>query len=405
MRILFLSGWFPYPPVNGARIRIYNLLKELSAHHEITLLSLVEGMGAPDAEAYLPALGKYCERVETVRAKEFAPNSLKAHLGFLSLKPRSVVDTYSPRMGELVERELARGAYDVLIASEVGAGGRVTPYVNKARQVTKILDALEIGVIREQTSHPASVLKQARYSLTWLKFTRYLRKTLRAFDACTVPSHQEKLNLLQAVPEHGVVRVIPHGLDMTLYQQSLAPPKPGSLVFCGSLTFPPNLDALRFFLGDVYPLIKREIPDVGLQIVGSVEGIPVDHLPTDSSVFFTGLVLDVRPHVAQGWVSVVPLRIGAGTRLKIVEAMALGSPVVSTSKGAEGLEVVHGHNILIADDPADFARQTVRLLRSPELRAQLAANGRRLVEQKYSAETMGRKMNDLLEEVRSRDRR
>jgi glycosyltransferase involved in cell wall biosynthesis len=153
---------------------------------------------------------------------------------------------------------------------------------------------------------------------------------------------------------------------------------------------------MEFFLRDVFPLIKAQRPNVRMSITGGYDGVPVSRLPMGDGVELTGYLPDIRPAVAQSWVSVVPLRMGGGTRLKILEAMALGTPVVSTAKGAEGLEVTHEEDILIADAPDDFAQAVLRLLRDEDLRASLSAAGRRLVAERYSWETCARRLEQLL---------
>jgi glycosyltransferase involved in cell wall biosynthesis len=160
-----------------------------------------------------------------------------------------------------------------------------------------------------------------------------------------------------------------------------------------------NYDAMGFFLGDILPLIKKERPEVVLRITGKTAGVPLEQLPNVDDVIFTGYLDDVRPSVAQSWVSVVPLRVGGGTRLKILEAMALGTPVVSTSKGAEGLDVTLGENILIADTPSGFADATLHLLEDHGLRARLSENGRSLVRTRYDWAQIGEEFERLLSDI------
>jgi glycosyltransferase involved in cell wall biosynthesis len=173
-------------------------------------------------------------------------------------------------------------------------------------------------------------------------------------------------------------------------------------VYNGALTYSANYDAMRYFLADIYPLIKQHVPEVSLTITGSLSGVELSGLALDKSVRLSGYVDDVRIPVAEASVCVVPLRQGSGTRLKILEAMALGTPVVATSKGAEGLDVTPGHNILLANDPGEFAAQVVYLLRSGSLRDQLAKHARLLVEQQYDWDQIGERFMVLVEEVARR---
>jgi glycosyltransferase involved in cell wall biosynthesis len=171
------------------------------------------------------------------------------------------------------------------------------------------------------------------------------------------------------------------------------------LVFPGALTYDANFDAMAFFLRKVFPAVKVRQPAVVLRITGKTDGVLVNRLPLDERVILTGYLEDIRPTVAQSWVCVVPLRVGGGTRLKILEAMALGTAVVSTSKGAEGLEVTPGEDILIADEPTEFADAVLCLLDEQALRAKLAVKGRRLVHERYGWEHITKKLEQLLYQV------
>jgi glycosyltransferase involved in cell wall biosynthesis len=156
---------------------------------------------------------------------------------------------------------------------------------------------------------------------------------------------------------------------------------------------------MQYFLAEIYPLIKQQIPDVILTITGSTKGVDLDGLRLDESVHLTGYVDDVRQPVARSAVCVVPIQQGGGTRLKILEAMALGTPVVATSKGAEGLDMIDGEHLLIADAPDAFAEAVVNVLRDTELRRRLATHARALVEARYDWGPIGQQFVELVEEV------
>jgi len=201
------------------------------------------------------------------------------------------------------------------------------------------------------------------------------------------------------VGQEAEVTVIPNGVDCAHNRPGLAQSRPNALVYNGALTYSANYDAMRWFLTFVYPQIKAKQPGVSLTITGSTQGVELDGLALDSSVSLTGYVEDVRMPVTEAAVCVVPIRQGGGTRLKILEAMALGTPVVATSKGAEGLAVVDGEHLLIADEPAAFADATLRLLRDGGLRNRLTSSARALVEAKYDWAHIGRRFVDLVEET------
>jgi len=170
------------------------------------------------------------------------------------------------------------------------------------------------------------------------------------------------------------------------------------------MTYSANYDAMQFFLRDVYPQVRAAVPGASLTITGSTAGVDQAGLALDDTVHLTGYVDDIRPVIAGSAACVVPLRQGGGTRLKILEAMALGVPVVSTRKGAEGLDVVDGEHLLLADTPRDLAAATVRLLQDGALRACLASQARALVERRYDWRAIGAAFTALVEETVARRR-
>jgi glycosyltransferase involved in cell wall biosynthesis len=392
MNVLLVSRWFPYPPDNGSRIRVFNLIKHLSRNHEIHLVSFaVETI----TEERLAAMRRYCRRVDVVLHESFEPNRLKALLGFFCWRPRSVVDTYSVEMQRLIEQAQRVRAFDIAIGSQIDTA----PYVTALPGTPKILEEMELTTLYERLSkerHP--VLKLRKWS-TWWKLSRYVTDLLRASDGCTVVSERERERVLQVLPGYRPIEIVPNGVDLDYYAADFGPPEADTLVYPGALTYGANFDAVDFFLRDVFPLIRARRPDARLSVTGKVDGVPIDRLPDTEGIVLTGYLDDVRPTVAQSWACVVPLRVGGGTRLKILEALALGTPVVSTSKGAEGLEVTPGEDILIADDPAEFADVTMHLLGDRALRAKLAANGRRLVREWYGWDQIGERFDQFLYRV------
>jgi len=400
MRILFISAWFPYPPTNGAKIRIYNLIRHLSRNHEVTLLSFVRTTSIEEAHKSIPLLAQYCHSIKVVPFKTFDPNKSSTYLGFFSIKPRFIANTYSSEMADLVKDTVTSGTYDLIVASEVGAPSIASLYASRVAGIPIILDALEIAYYKDAYKRQTQLIHWLRHGLTWYKYRKFTREVLQQSNACTVPSEQEKQNLEELIPDNYPIEVIPHCLDIDYYQyDSYGPSEPQSLVFTGSFSHYANLDAVRYFLQEIYPDLKIKNPNVNLKIIGSTNDIDINQLPIDESVTFTGLLNDVRSEVACSWLSIVPLRIGAGTRLKIIESMALGTPVISTSKGAEGLDVKHGENILIADDPGEFVKAILSVLESSSLRLKLSEAGLRLVYEKYSSEFMGRKFEDLIKRI------
>ncbi len=371
MHILFLSSWFPYPANNGSKIRVYNLLRGLAQRHEITLVSFTDRPGEPVP----PQLKALCRQVYTVPEKPYNPTSLQALLGLFQPKPRVLVDRYEPRMAEIIRRELASGRCDLVIASQ----WYTASYLEGMQNVPAIFEEMEAGVFDEGPAR-LNPLQRLRRALMIAKFRTYFRRLIPQFAACTVVSEVEREKVRSLVPHYPGLEVIPNAVGVDDYRDVREDPQPGQLIFTGSFTYAPNYDAMLWFVQDILPRVRAEFPQASLTITGDHTGMP---FPQVENVRLAGFVDDVRPLIASSWASIVPIRVGGGTRLKILEAMALRTPVITTTKGAEGLDVRAEEHLLVADSPEDFAKAVIRLLSDPALRARLAASGYELVKRKY----------------------
>jgi glycosyltransferase involved in cell wall biosynthesis len=393
MRILFLSTWFPHPPDNGSKIRVYHLLRALGERHQVTLVSFAFGTADPErAAAALP----FCQAVHALQRNPF--DRAAPALATRYLSPAPVVTRSIPEMQRLVQTETLGTPFDVVIAStEV-----VATY---AREIPAALPR----ILEEHNS--LSRMMEDRYRATtnpfqrlsrwisWQKTRRYEASLFHRFDRIVMVSEQDR-RTCQSLPGcDASVDVIPNGVDCAHHRPGLARVQPHTLVYNGALTYPANYDAMHYFLGEIYPDIRRHFPRASLIITGSTQGVDTTALRLDDSVRLTGYLDDIRPLVAGSAVCVVPLRQGGGTRIKILEAMALGTPVVATSKGAEGLEVVDGEHLLLADDPEAFAHRTAQLLRDPTLRRRLAFDARRRVEERYDWGQIGQRFVELVDDA------
>jgi glycosyltransferase involved in cell wall biosynthesis len=374
MRILFLSAWFPYPTTNGSKLRIYHLLQGLAKAHAITLISFSD---APSQALIPPQLSRLCQDIQVVNRPNFQPDGVNAWLDFIRPMPRSVSGTFSPEMARRISEVISGSKIDIVICSQLGTAS-YHPFLSGT---PALFEEVELGVLSEKYSLATSPWQRLRHGLTWLKHRHYLRNLLPGFKASTVVSECEKSLLAGAVPGYDRIEVIPNGIDLEDYVDIPRVPSANQLIFTGSFRYAPNHEAMLWFLEKVYPLIRAQAPDVCLTITGDHAGLP---LPAVENVRLTGFVEDIRPLLASAWVSLAPFRSGGGTRLKILEAMALGVPVVATTKGAEGLDYQPGRDLLIADAPDEFAERVIRLLKEPGLRDWIGENGYQLVRQKYA---------------------
>jgi glycosyltransferase involved in cell wall biosynthesis len=216
-------------------------------------------------------------------------------------------------------------------------------------------------------------------------------------DHVVAVSENDRAFFLQYV-EPSRVSVIPTGVDTEYFQPSPEPEQPDTMVFTGTMDWMPNEDGVAYFVDKIFPLIRREIPDAVFWAVGRRPPRRIQALAS-GSVVVTGAVDDIRPYLGKAALCVVPLRSGSGTRIKIFEAMAMGKAVISTTMGAEGLPVRRGENIILADDPADFTRQVVQLMRDPQRRAELGRAARRLVEENYGWPSVAARFDQIMQAV------
>jgi glycosyltransferase involved in cell wall biosynthesis len=388
MNLLVVSSWFPFPPDNGAKTRAYNLLVQLAQRHDVSLLSFVEA-GEGDG---VQALKTICREVQTVTGNPFKPQEPLGVRTLFSRMPRSFAETYSARMQALVDAAVPQN--NAAVALELGSA----LYLAKHRSLPRVFDEAETTVVRDQYRFQPWGLTRFRHGLTWWKFAHFLRQVAGRFERTTVVSDIEfdHLREIRCVP--AAIRVVPNGVARDALSQRNTP-RPGRLIYPGSITYSANLDAVRHFINDIAPLVRAVRSDASLIVTGATGEIDLEPLIKSGAVTFTGRIDDVSHVIGQSSVCIVPLRIGGGTRIKILQAMALGTPVVSTSKGAEGLAVTPEHDILIADTPQAFAQQVLRLLNDFVLRARLSANGRRLIERLYTWERIGAQFEEVLDEA------
>jgi glycosyltransferase involved in cell wall biosynthesis len=375
LRLLYLSSWFPYPPDNGSRQRTFNLIRHLAQEFELTLVALSDAEQEP---LQVEQLEVYCKSILTHPRPTFAPTRLRALAGFFSRRPRSLVDTFDRELQNQIVELLSRDAFDAILVGELS----MASYARGLAQAGKILDAAEVSIFADAYRQRVGTAKW-RHGLTWVKYARYLRELSKQFCALTVVSQREKEGFERIGVPTSKVRVIPNGVDCCESNSSFTTRDPFALIYNGAVTYSANLDAMRYFVKEILPRIVEQEPRAHVRITGRADQVAINELSVHNAVSFTGYVPDARPLVQSSAVCVVPLRTGGGTRLKILEALALGTPVVATSKGAEGLNVRDGEHLLIADDPRAFADAVIRLLQDQPLRGRLTQAARTRVCAEY----------------------
>ncbi len=401
MKVLFLSTWFPYPLDQGSRIRAYHLLRALAYEHDVSLISFEDRDIQPE---WIERIGEFCRDVKTVACQPFSQPRWASALGWFSRRPRSVVGSYCRSFDEAVRKATETWSPDAV----VGMTFVTAPYVPTNPGVLRVVDVdnLLARMLREEADEAGNPLERLRRHIAYRKLERYEAQLYETFDLCLVTSEDDRHAMTEYVPlPLERIAVVANGVDTRLYRADSPTAIGRTLIYPGAMTYRPNLDAMLYFIREIWSEITRILPDVTLTITGSTRGVDVSELRQARGVRFTGYVDDIRPWVAQSSACVVPLRQGAGTRLKVLEAMALGTPVVSTSKGVEGLDLEDGTEVLVADSPARFAERVIELLQNPRMQRDLSQQARRKVEQDYDWEKIAvgfrQSLNETMERVRN----
>lgn len=400
LRLLVVSGWFPYP-INGAKIRTLNLIRQLAKLGQVDLISLVRTLTSSQLEIGIENLKSFCSSVHTVPGIPYEPGATFAFRKLIDSLPDSVRMTRNLDLEYAVATAYRNSRYDCVIVTESGAPGVPTFAVTSQGIRPLIVDSIEFGVMRPAGSWLSS--RRWRMLLTWIKGCGFSRSLLRKADVFTVASLPE-YHLFRRIAPQGVDGlVVPNGIDLSDYEGYSGHKHRKHLIFSGSFSYPVNYQAVQWFATRVWKYISMK-DEMVLRVTGNTAGC--DLTPITQScpqTIFTGFVDDVKSLIAQSGISIAPILSGGSTRIKIVEAMALGTPVVSTRVGAEGLNVVHGENILIADKPEEFAYHVEQLVNNDELWRHISYQGQLFVQNEFSAEIIGRIYGETLSKLVNRD--
>ena len=394
MRLLLLYPHFPDPPHGGTALRNYHLAVQLARRHEVSIVAF----GDP-ARAAASGLAARCVCSAIVPPPH--RSALRRVLRLAHPVPDLADRLASPALTARLAALLARERFDVL---HVG-GLEMVPHWLGVGTVSPavVLDEHNAEYVLQARAFWAAVAARrpvgALYSgLQALKLRRYEAHALRRADGVVAVSEADRAALARLAPLPQVA-VVPNGVDTDAYQPGnvVAPAEPPRLVFTGTMSFRPNVEGVEWFCRTVWPRLREQVPTLRFQIVGRDPTPAVRALAERPGVEVVGAVPDDRPWIGGATVYVVPLRIGGGVRLKILQAMAMGVPVVSTTLGYEGIAATPGEHLLAADTPADFVAAVLRLLTDTALRQQLACQGRALVVARYDWRHLVPRLEELYE--------
>jgi sugar transferase (PEP-CTERM/EpsH1 system associated) len=417
MQLLFLTPQLPFPPRQGTTIRNFNLLRHLAQRHTIDLLTMLAPGEQLAADNPLHAL---CRRIAAA-PQPARPASRRALDTFTTLTPDMGLRLESAAMWALVDEWTAQTTYDIVQVEgiELAQYGRQVAGRKRGKGPALIFDNHNCEYLLQQRNAfndlrlprrwPAAVYSLAQ----WRKLVRYEAATLNAADAAVAVSEADRQAMLRIAPQ-AQISVISNGIDLEEYQPSPAhpadlrsgtrsPAQSPKLVFTGKMDYRPNIDAALWFAQEVLPLITAQEPSAVFQLVGMNPHARLDVLAGQPNIEITGAVADTRPYIQGAAVYVIPMRIGGGTRFKVLEAMACAKAIVSTTLGVEGIPVRHEEDLLLADSPADFARQVLQLIADASAGAPrgqaLGAAARRFVEARYGWESIIPQFDHLYQQV------
>lgn len=393
MRILFVALGFPLPSNNGHRMRSWSLLQALAAEgHELSLLSFRE---SDDAQTDDPRLHSVCRDVTAVPFRFTNLSSggdyLKRALAVFSPLPYVSSRFSSARMRERMAEILSQGEFDLII------GDTVFSLLNlPATDVPVALNAFDLEhlILERYLAHESNPLKLA---YGWLESRKLRRWEAKACSqaAWVMSCSQHDRELVQKLCPGVPTVVVPNIVDVHSYAPAGDVDEP-VLIYQGGMDWYPNRDAVEYLAFEILPLLRRLVPHFKVIVAGRNPSPEFrQRFAAIAELSFTGTVRDMRLQIAKAAVGVVPLRIGSGTRIKILEAAAMGKPIVSTTIGAEGLEFLDGSEILIADQPQAFAEAMAGLLRDAARRRSLGHAARRRVEQRYSMSVLRESLGEL----------
>jgi polysaccharide biosynthesis protein PslH len=392
LEVLVVSPDLPYPPGWGFGMRVYQLLRAVAAEHSVTLLCYAP----PDLAHHAEPLREFCKEVKVVPREP--ENKLRRRAGqvrsLLSAVPFHASGLRTAQLQAALDECLRSTAFDVVQLES-------SQLVSLRYRTRAALVIDEHNIESELLQRMTGEQHWARRLFNLVEAAKYRRLEQRAWsraDACVTTSDRDERQVRDRMPQLPTA-VVPNGVDPDRFSAAAfpgqaEPVQPDTLVFNGVLSYRPNFEGIRYFIDQVLPRVRRAKPNASLTVVGY--GSPKDLAQLAApGVTLTGWVDDVRPYLARAAIVVVPIRMGGGTRLKVVEALSMARPVVSTALGCEGIDVEPGRHLLVADQPEELASAVCRLLDDPALGARLGSAGRDLVVERYSWQRAGQRLCDL----------
>ena len=421
MNILYLAHRIPYPPNKGDKIRSFNEIKYLSRHHEIDLACLADD---PDDLKYQTDLEKYCSRVFVQPLNKMSAK-IKGLLSLIAGQSISVGYFWKNELQSIVDKWLSEKDYNAIIcfsspmaeyvfrsnAIQLSSLQASRPPGIQADRPLHVMDYCDLDSDKwrqysEQSKFPLNYI----YELEFIRLLQYEKKVNKAFDHSIFVTQNEADLFSKLFPEAKNVRVIPNGVDTDYFSPEYAnkpnainqPDQPNKLsqpilLFTGAMDYHANINGMIWFCDKILPMIRKKNPQVQFYIVGSNPSSQVKALDNKNGVNVTGFVDDIRSYYSSADVCVIPLRHARGIQNKVLEAMAMGKPVISTSNAADGIDAIFEEHLLVTDNPIEFASKVASLMGDQASREQLGVNARSFVKKKFNWQANMDKLDGLLD--------
>jgi polysaccharide biosynthesis protein PslH len=384
MNILVIAYLFPYPADGGYKLRVYNTIKELSYSNDIDLLCFVTGDCSQEQRQHMQS---YCKNIWVLNKPAITATTKLCRyiLNCFKSVPYVLFSAWDYEKNEFTKRIVATNNYNVIIAEHLIAAH--TLYTSNLQLDKHILHVVVNHNVESDLYRTIAIKKNPLLipfiQIKYFFLKNYEKKINSNFDLSISMSKIDKAIFEKMCPQTKII-VLPNGVDTELYYYRNKLPSNNDIYYAGSFNYYPNVDAIHYFMNDIFPAIKTKINNVRFFIVGGNPPEDIQNYHDGKRVYVLGYQPDIRLIMERCAISVVPLRLGGGTRLKVVEAMSMGIPTVSTSKGAEGLQVTHQKDIIIADEPQKFISHTVELLMNPQMQIQIGLAGRKTAMEQYS---------------------
>lgn len=380
MNVLFLSTRSPYPLISGHSLRTYHTLRDAARRHNVTLVTFIQHPEHELKPENIAHLRSFCKEVHTFPVpvdQSRAKLAFSLGCNLLSDLPFVASKYDSPDMRAKIREIIATGMIDLVHVDMLP----LSVYLNEFAQLPKIMVNHNVESVRLQrwAESDPSPLKRAFLKLQWRRLCRFEKEMVNRFDRCIAVSELDR-DVLVDMGVTTPISVVPNGTNTEFFKPMGRQPVENSVLWLGHMDVHTNRDAVLYFWREICPLIRQQKPDAEFIFVGTAPPREIaDAAAGDPRVKVTGFVDDIRTYVDEARVVVVPIRIGSGTRLKILDAMGMGKAIVSTSVGCEGIDVTDGENILVGDTPHVFAEKVMLALTNEELRNRIEKNARAFV--------------------------